>query len=448
MNPRRNSLDEPEHGSIGGRVLLTAAALLAIVATGVLVLSDDLKLMRLGIVAGLWAALVGAFIAARYRRQVVEREDDAAERQEKYEFELEREVAARREHELEVEAEARRRAEEESREDILALRAELQGLRQTLQTLLGGEFLVERYALRAESTRMRSLPEGHPLKQEPKSLAPAQGAGTVVPSAQPEDDTDLINRVPGAPGGALPRRQDRTPEHANARFQKLNPESPAELSDRWFMPGGLEGDQDSDWKKSWESAPAHGSAEPKTFSSRPYANGQGSNGQGANGHGTNGHGIGRTPSSQQSNGQAAPANRQTAGANGRSAAAAANSQAAAANGQAAAANSRAAAANGQAAAGGRAAPSNGRPANGRPAAPNGRAGQSGYTDPRSGVQPAAASSGGMPPAQSSARLPAAGRASHSSTGMPPAAASSSGMSPAARQDSYGAQSVGGRASQS
>ena len=173
MTARRDSFNEPAHGSVGGKVLLFAAAALAIGATGVLVLSDDLKYLRLGIVAGLWAALAGAFIAARYRRQVAERAEDAAERQERYELELEREIAARREHELEVEAEARRWAEQKANDDLTDLRAELQGLRQTLSTLLGGEFLVERYALRAEASRMRPLPDGDPNNQ-PKRLPPAQ----------------------------------------------------------------------------------------------------------------------------------------------------------------------------------------------------------------------------------------------------------------------------------
>src|ERR1700741_1467329 len=142
MTARRDSFDEPGHGSFGGRLLLLAAVVLAVGATAVLVLSDDQKYLRLGIIAGLWAALAGAFVAARYRRQVAEREDDAAERQERYELELEREIAARREHELVVEAEARRKAEEAARDDISALRAELHGLRSTLQTLLGGDYLV------------------------------------------------------------------------------------------------------------------------------------------------------------------------------------------------------------------------------------------------------------------------------------------------------------------
>ena len=118
MSARRDSADEPEAGSSGGRALLVGAVVFAAAATGLLVLSDQEKWLRLGIVAALWAALVGAFLAAKYRRQLADQRDAAADRQQIYELELEREVAARREYELEVDAEAKRQAEEESRDDI------------------------------------------------------------------------------------------------------------------------------------------------------------------------------------------------------------------------------------------------------------------------------------------------------------------------------------------
>jgi uncharacterized protein DUF6779 len=130
---------------------------LALVAAALLVLSDNARWLRLAVVSALWAALVGAFLAARFRRQVADREDEVADLQSVYELELEREVAARREYELEIEAESRKRIQEESRDDLDALRDELRALRENLQALLGGEVLVERVALRAESTRMRSL---------------------------------------------------------------------------------------------------------------------------------------------------------------------------------------------------------------------------------------------------------------------------------------------------
>ncbi|GAB3466759.1 DUF6779 domain-containing protein [Actinophytocola sediminis] len=245
MNARSDSSSEPSRGSLGGRLLLSAAVLFALAATAALILTDEQRWLRLGIVAALWAALAGAFVAARYRRQVADQQDVLAERHERYQLELEREIAARREYELEVAAEAHRQADEEARDDIAGLRQELLGLRQTLEGLLGGEFLVERYALRAESTRMRSLSDDLDLKRLPPATA-------IVQDAQ----TDLIEAIGKASKSAnrkvepLPRRPDRpagrtqVPRPAKSPVVDAGGEPwqqvhPAELSDRWFVPDGV-----------------------------------------------------------------------------------------------------------------------------------------------------------------------------------------------------------------
>ncbi|MDT8910964.1 DUF6779 domain-containing protein [Amycolatopsis sp. PS_44_ISF1] len=145
-------------GRLLGRPWLVVGFLLAIGATLALVLSDDLRFLRLGIVAALWAALIGAFLAVRYRKHAAHSEDTVAEAQAVYELELEREIAARREYELEIEAETREAAQAHSREELEALRAEVSALRESLQSLFGGgEVLLERVALTAQATRMRSL---------------------------------------------------------------------------------------------------------------------------------------------------------------------------------------------------------------------------------------------------------------------------------------------------
>jgi hypothetical protein len=270
MTARRDSTDGPEAGSLGGRALLVGAVVFAAAATALLVLTDQEKWLRLGIVAALWAALTGAFLAARYRRQLSDQRDTAAERQEIYELELEREVAARREHELTVEAEARRKAEEASRDDIAALRGELTNLRQTLEGLINGEFMVERYALQAEATRMRSL-EGDRSLAMRRDVKHLPAANVVVPPVVRDAETDLIERVreaahqkprreqpPARPEPrvadsrppSVPRQPERpprperpTPEPVKAKPTPPPPapryEHPAEMSDRWFMPDGL-----------------------------------------------------------------------------------------------------------------------------------------------------------------------------------------------------------------
>jgi hypothetical protein len=192
---------EPVTRSQSGRLLIGAGLLLAIGSAAVLVLTDDLRWLRFAIIAALWAALVGAFIAAKYRGRVTDRDSHAADLQQIYELELEREIAARREYELRLEQEIRAEADEKSRQDVAALREELRSLRQTLESLLGGEVMVERYAL-AQATRMRPLDDGRQLRAAPlKRIAAAE-------SPPPEPMTEQFDRVRDQPQPPSPRRAD------------------------------------------------------------------------------------------------------------------------------------------------------------------------------------------------------------------------------------------------
>ncbi|NKE62532.1 hypothetical protein FXN61_39710, partial [Lentzea sp. PSKA42] len=217
MTGRGASTDDEQndHGRGSGRLLLVAALTLALGAAAVLVASDSARMLRLAVVAALWAALVGAFLAAKYRKQVTERDDEVADLQSVYELELEREVAARREYELEIESETRKRIEEESRADIEALRADLHALRDNLQALLGGDVLVERVALRAESTRLRSLAsDASRLTAGPeKRIINAKPVISTSSSVEkPSERTELIERVAHDAKVQPPRREPARPE--------------------------------------------------------------------------------------------------------------------------------------------------------------------------------------------------------------------------------------------
>lgn len=220
--------------------MLAAAVGLALAATAVLVLSDSVRWMRLGVLAALWAALAGAFLAAKYRRQIADRAEDAQALRKVYELELEREVAARREFELEAEAEARAKVEAEARDDLAELREELRAMRENLEKLLGGgEVLVERIALRAEATRMRAV-DG-----DQRAVGAGQGAQlrrlTAAKSVPGDAETEMIERI-RADAKAQPRkrRPDFTPH-------------PAEVSDRWFIDGPDNEPIDPNWTPSWET---------------------------------------------------------------------------------------------------------------------------------------------------------------------------------------------------
>ncbi|SFS57138.1 DUF6779 domain-containing protein [Saccharopolyspora flava] len=230
---------DPDSGR--SHLLWGGALVLAAAATSVLVLSDDARLLRLGLIAALWGALLGAFAVARLRHRVSESEQAAADRQRIYELELEREIAARREFELEAEAEAQRRASENSDTQIRALQSELTKLRTTLEQVIGGDVLFERVALRAESTRVRSLPERaqgetkflrpQQAKQvqqtKPAQLKPAQQAAaaqrtTTIPRPEPVQQQKTTVQQP-----VRPAKQEPVPAAAKTDVMaKLSGEVP------------------------------------------------------------------------------------------------------------------------------------------------------------------------------------------------------------------------------
>ncbi|WP_029431021.1 DUF6779 domain-containing protein [Blastococcus sp. URHD0036] len=111
---------------------IAAGALLAVAATVVVFLSDDPRVLRLGVLAGAWGFVL-ALLATGRRRAGTSADTSALRRA--HELELAREVAGRRQHELETENRLRRESEDAMRTEFAALRrdvAALGALRQDL----------------------------------------------------------------------------------------------------------------------------------------------------------------------------------------------------------------------------------------------------------------------------------------------------------------------------
>lgn len=227
-----------------GRVLLLGSFVLAVLAAAALALgTDDVRLLRLGIVAALWATLLGTFAAVRMRREVRSGAERADELRVVYQLELDREIAARREHELRVERELRQQVERRERREITALRGELAALRDTLRNLLGGDVLVERVALRAESTRLLPIPDhsrmgadGHgrisaanTVPRVPPSLlsaeSPVRGAG---PTGR-----DSWERGPDVPDIYAQTEAELARDAANRRWSPAVSSPPASSMPSW-----------------------------------------------------------------------------------------------------------------------------------------------------------------------------------------------------------------------
>jgi len=161
-----------------------ALAFLGVAGSMALVFTDDPRLLKVAVLAVLWVALGSLFAVVSYRKNSETTTARSRDLRLVYELELEREVHARREHELAVEREVRQGVSVQMRAEATleldGLRDELKALRENLSVLLSGDLLVERVALRAESTRLRSLTDTARLE-----------SGAAVPIGRPHSP-DLL----------------------------------------------------------------------------------------------------------------------------------------------------------------------------------------------------------------------------------------------------------------
>ncbi|MFF2086728.1 DUF6779 domain-containing protein [Nocardia sp. NPDC058176] len=142
-----------------GKLFVGLIIALGLTASVFLVFSDNLQYVRIGLVAALWAAVIGALAATRYRKDAAVDNAKVRDLQTVYELQLEREINARREYEMGVEARVRAEVGADATE-IAALRAELTLLRQNLQVLFDGALPDEQPALQADAYRIDALPSG------------------------------------------------------------------------------------------------------------------------------------------------------------------------------------------------------------------------------------------------------------------------------------------------
>lgn len=142
-----------------GQWLLGLLIVLAIVASILMVFADNLSIVgTLAVIAALWAAVIGAILVTRFRKQAETAEAKSRDLRLVYELQLEREIAARRQYELDVEASIRRDVSAEATQELADLKSQVLSLRASLEQLLGGPLPEERVALPNE--KLRELASG------------------------------------------------------------------------------------------------------------------------------------------------------------------------------------------------------------------------------------------------------------------------------------------------
>ncbi|MGZ4553680.1 MAG: DUF6779 domain-containing protein [Mycobacteriaceae bacterium] len=174
-------------------LLLGVLVALAVGGSLVMVFSSSAQLLRLAVVALLWVAVICSIAVTKYRRDASTSASRAHELQKVYALELEREVNARREHELVVESDMREQVAAQLRsgatDELAGLREEVKALRESLTSLFNGDMVVERVALRAESTRIRSLSDNSGMGASTQKLLGFPDIGGFV-DIEPDDHVE------------------------------------------------------------------------------------------------------------------------------------------------------------------------------------------------------------------------------------------------------------------
>lgn len=143
--------------------LLGLFLLLAVIASILMIFGDDLSMTAtLAVIAALWAAVIGAVLVTRFRRQADVAETRARDLRLVYELQLEREIAARRLYESGVEATIREELRDESNAELEDLKLQVLALRSSLEQLVGGPLPEGRVAL--ADLRRRELAAPAPLR--------------------------------------------------------------------------------------------------------------------------------------------------------------------------------------------------------------------------------------------------------------------------------------------
>lgn len=124
--------------SSAGQWLIGLFVVLALGASLLMVFGNDFSIpATLAVIAALWAAVIGAVLVTKYRRQADVAESRSRDLRLVYELQLEREIAARRQYESDVESAIRHELSAESNVELEELKTQVLALRASLEQLLG-----------------------------------------------------------------------------------------------------------------------------------------------------------------------------------------------------------------------------------------------------------------------------------------------------------------------
>ncbi|KXT58644.1 hypothetical protein Y710_01870 [Gordonia sp. QH-12] len=217
--------------SSAGQWLIGLFVVLALVASLLMVIGDNFSVpATLAVIAALWAAVIGAVLVTKYRRQADVAESRSRDLRLVYELQLEREIAARRQYESDVETAIRQEIAAESNVELEELKAQVLALRASLEQLLGTPLPDMRAAIGLERPRelgsglagagyaAASADDRVAAERDFATTAPPSDPGRHVPEepqdveeVDPGELTEIIPVVTDDPGDAAsPEPQTET----------------------------------------------------------------------------------------------------------------------------------------------------------------------------------------------------------------------------------------------
>lgn len=216
---------------------LVVGLLFAVAATATLVLTEDIRWLQLAVIAALWAFLIAAFVAGQRRPEAAVAAPGT-----------DVELAPRREIELLTEVRLRREIESTLRDELGAVRAELQRVREDTARLRhdilerwDGELHVERIAVRAESTRYSAVGSTiAALQDEARRLQDGSQRRPVLAAPTVRDEPDAASTVefsvvPPAPATPIVPAPERALDETGPVYG-VRPTAPATVAPATPLP--------------------------------------------------------------------------------------------------------------------------------------------------------------------------------------------------------------------
>ncbi|WP_018019354.1 DUF6779 domain-containing protein, partial [Corynebacterium ciconiae] len=185
--------EEQQHAeqSDKGQIALIVLVVLALAASLLMLFMNNDAMMKLAVLAALWAAVLGFFLVFRYRNQVEEANAALNAQRDLYEEKLERERADHRSEQLEIEQDYLEALREEHDDNIAAVREQLEILREQLEQLTG-QIYYEPKTLSAAAERIHEIEEATSSLEDERPEPPS--------SPLPFDaETTVFNRVEDIP---------------------------------------------------------------------------------------------------------------------------------------------------------------------------------------------------------------------------------------------------------